>query len=74
MALGSLLSGLALISRLFDRHRFRHVARLVDVAALLHADVIGEQLQRDVEQKRVELGLGGRHVERGVDRDRFTVI
>ena len=32
---------------LLDRHRLREVARLVDVGAAQHGDVVGEELQRD---------------------------
>jgi len=55
-------------SHLFDGHRFRQVARLIDVAAAFQGNVIGEQLQRDVEQDRIELWLGARYVEHCVGR------
>ena len=44
--------------RLFHRDRLRQVPRLVDVAPQRHGGVVGQQLQRDAEQDRVELGLG----------------
>ena len=52
-----------------DGNRLREVAWLVDVGAALQGDVIGEQLQRDVEQQRIELGLERRHLEGIVDAD-----
>src|SRR5580704_17131149 len=39
--------------RLFHSHRFREVARLVDVASALDGDVIREELQRDdIDERR----------------------
>src|ERR1019366_5577095 len=53
------------IRRLFHSHRFREVARLVDVTSALHGDVICEELQRDdVDQWREHLGAS-RHRDRG---------
>ena len=50
-----------------DRHRLRQIARLIDVAILRQRDVIREQLQRNVQQQRVELRLGLRHLDDAVD-------
>jgi hypothetical protein len=55
---------------LFDRDGFREVARLVDVAALLERNMVGEQLKRDIEQQRIEFGRGRWHLESRIDRDR----
>jgi hypothetical protein len=33
--------------RLFDRHGFRQVSRLVDIATAPHRDVVSEKLQRN---------------------------
>src|ERR1700754_4209311 len=41
-----------LIERLFDGDRLRQIARLIDVAAAPHADVIGQQLQRQNRKNR----------------------
>ena len=39
---------------LFDGHRFREIARLVNVRALVQGDVIREQLKRNRMQDRRE--------------------
>ena len=53
-------------------HGLREVARLIDVAAFRESDVIGEQLQRNVQQQRVELGLGLRYLDDAFDRGAAT--
>jgi len=49
--------GAARTGALLDRHAFREVARLVDVGAVVHGDVVREQLQRDREQDGQQHGL-----------------
>ena len=50
-------------ARLFDRHRLRQVARLIDVGAAFRRDVIGEQLQRHRHQHRRQHAVGLRHLD-----------
>ena len=56
------------------RHRLREIARLIDVAILCERDVIGEQLQRNVEQQGIELGsdFGTSITPSTLDRQRFA--
>src|SRR5258706_5285200 len=42
----------------FHRHALRQVARLVHVASAQHRHVVGEQLERDHRQQRLEQGRG----------------
>ena len=44
--------------------------RGIDVAALLERDMIGEQLEWDIQQQGIELGRGRRHLESRLYRDR----
>lgn len=39
-------------SRLLHRHTLRQIARLIDIGATQHRDVVGQQLQRYGEQNR----------------------
>src|SRR5262249_38866953 len=48
---------------LFDGHGLREVAWLVDIESELGRGVVGEQLERDRQQHRVELRLTTRHVD-----------
>jgi len=40
--------------RLFDGHAFGQISRFVDVAAACHGDVVGDQLQGDAGDDRLE--------------------
>ena len=53
-----------------DGDRLRQVARLVDVVTQVLRRVVGQQLQRDGEQDRVELGLVARARRCGARRSR----
>jgi len=46
---------------LFDRDAFRQIARLVDVGALEHGHVVGQQLQRHGVEDRREQVVDVRH-------------
>ena len=50
---------------LFDRDRFCQVARLIDIAAAAHRDVVSQQLQRhnlDQRSQQLERGRNVNHV------------
>ena len=49
-----------LSARLLHRHRLGEIARLVDVGALLHGDVVGHQLDRRGEHERRDQRVAGR--------------
>ena len=53
---------------LFDSDGFGQVARLVDVAAAAHGDVVGEQLQRNDFEQRHQKFRRGRQLDEVVRR------
>jgi hypothetical protein len=56
------------VRKLLDRDRLPEISRLINLGAPRQGDAVGEQLQRNVEQDRVELGLGSRYFEQAVGR------
>ena len=55
-------------TRLLDGDRLREVARLVDVETVEAGDVVGEQLQRDDREDRLQEPIGARDEDRLVGR------